>query len=36
MVTHSHQAAQQLDAHYELVQGRLHKLSESQQPVGER
>ena len=28
MVTHSHQAAQQLDAHYELVQGRLHKLSE--------
>ena len=26
--------AQQLDAHYELVQGGLHKLSESQQPVG--
>jgi putative ABC transport system ATP-binding protein len=36
MVTHSHQAAQQLDAHYELVQGRLYKLSESQQPVGVR
>lgn len=36
MVTHSHQAAQQLDAHYELAQGRLHKLSESQQPMGAR
>ena len=34
MVTHSHQAAQQLDAHYELAQGRLHPMPKLGLPAG--
>jgi len=34
MVTHSHQAAQQLDAHYELAQGRLHPMPKPGLPAG--